>query len=202
MITYIIIGITVLVSFMAFNNAKTMSDFMFNPYVIHHRKQYYRFISAGFIHADYFHLFFNMYALYLFGGIVEQSLAVIFPGFGTLLYVVLYLSALIMSSMFSFNKHKGNPNYNALGASGAVSAILFASIIIYPSQKLMIFPIPFFIPSYILGPIYLGYSYYMSKNGHDNIGHDAHFFGALWGILFMIVLWKDAISNFMSQIIK
>ncbi len=70
MITYIIIGITVLVSFMAFNNAKTMSDFMFNPYVIHHRKQYYRFISAGFIHADYFHLFFNMYALYLFGGIV------------------------------------------------------------------------------------------------------------------------------------
>lgn len=200
MITYIIIGITVITSLMAFNNQKLMSDFMFNPYVIHNRKQYYRFISAGFIHADYFHLFFNMYALYLFGTIVETAFDIIFPGLGIALYLVLYFSALIMSATFSYYKHKENPAYNALGASGAVAAVMFASIIIYPSQKLMIMPIPFFIPSYIVGPLYLAYSYYMSNRGMDNIGHDAHFFGALWGILFVVLLWRDAISNFIQQI--
>ena len=200
MITYIIIGITVLVSFLAFGNEKLMSSFMFNPYVIDRRNQYYRFITAGFIHADMMHLFFNMYALYLFGGIVESTLIQLFQMNGYWLYVVLYFSALVMSSMFSFYKHKENPNYNALGASGAVSAVLFASIIIYPTQSLMIFPIPFFIPSYILGPLYLAYTYYMSKKGTDNIGHDAHFFGALWGIIFIVVLWHDALSNFLSQL--
>lgn len=200
MITYIIIGITVLVSFLAFGNEKLMSSFMFNPYVIDNRKQYYRFITAGFIHADLMHLIFNMYALYLFGGIVENTLIELFQMNGLWLYVVLYFSALIMSSMFSFYKHKENPNYNALGASGAVSAVLFASIIIYPTQSLMIFPIPFFIPSYILGPLYLAYTYYMSKKGTDNIGHDAHFFGALWGIIFILVLWHDALTNFLSQL--
>lgn len=200
MITYIIIGITVITSLMAFNNQKLMSDLMFNPYVIHNRKQYYRFISAGFIHADYFHLFFNLYALYLFGTIVESAFEIIFSGLGIALYIALYFSALVMSATFSFYKHKENPGYNALGASGAVAAVMFASIIIYPSQKLMIMPIPFFIPSYIVGPLYLAYSYYMSNRGMDNIGHDAHFFGALWGILFVVLLWRDAISNFIQQI--
>ncbi len=177
-----------------------MSELIFNPFVIHNRKQYYRFLTAGLIHADFFHLLFNMYALYLFGSLVENSMDIIFPGLGSWLYILLYVSALIMSSMYAYNKHKENPSYNALGASGAVSAILFASIIIYPAQKLMIFPIPFFIPSYILGPLYLVYSYYMSKKGMDNIGHDAHLFGAIWGILFMVVLWRDALSNFISQL--
>lgn len=200
MITLIIIGITCIVSFMAFNNRTLMSNLLFNPFVIYNRKQYYRFITAGLIHADFFHLFFNMYALYLFGSLVENSMEIIFPGLGMWLYILLYVSALIMSAMYSYNKHKENPSYNALGASGAVSAILFASIIIYPAQKLMIFPIPFFIPSYILGPLYLVYSYYMSKKGMDNIGHDAHLFGAIWGVLFMVVLWRDALSNFISQL--
>ena len=102
--------------------------------------------------------------------------------------------------MFSFYKHKENPNYNAIGASGAVSAVLFVSIILFPSQRLMIFPIPFFIPSYILGPLYLWYSYYMGRKGMDNIGHDAHFFGAVWGVLFIVLLWKDALSHFIRQV--
>ena len=200
MITYIIIGITVITSLLAFNNQKLMSEFIFNPFVIQNRKQYYRFITAGLIHADMFHLFFNMYALYLFGNIVENALEVIFPGLGIILYITLYISALIMSSTFSFYKHKENSAYNALGASGAVSAILFASIIINPTMKLMIMPIPFFIPAYILGPLYLLYSYYMGKKGMDNIGHDAHLFGALWGILFMVLLWHDALRNFITQV--
>ncbi len=105
-----------------------------------------------------------------------------------------------MSSTFSYFKNKENPHYNALGASGAVSAIMFASIIINPTMKLMIMPIPFFIPSYIVGPLYLVYSYYMGRKGMDNIGHDAHFFGALWGVLFMVLLWHDALRNFITQI--
>jgi membrane associated rhomboid family serine protease len=200
MITFIIIGITVVVSLLAFNNHKLLSSLIFNPYVIERRNQYYRFITAGFIHADFIHLGFNMYALYLFGGIVEQALKQIFPGLGTMLYISLYFSALIMSSMFSFYKYRESPGYNALGASGAVSAVLFASIILYPGQKLMIFPIPFFLPSYILGPLYLVYSYYMGRKNIDNVGHDAHFYGALWGVLFIVLLWRDALRHFITQV--
>ena len=200
MITYIIIAITVISSILAFGNQALMSNCIFNPYVIDKRKQYYRFISSGFIHADLMHLFFNMYAMYLFGLNVETALTQIFNDAGPYLYVGLYFSALIMSATFSYFKHKDNPQYNALGASGAVSAILFVSIVLYPTQKLMIFPIPFFIPSYILGPLYLVYSYYMGRKGTDNVGHDSHFFGALWGVLFIVLLWRDAIRHFLQQL--
>jgi len=185
---------------MAFSNETLMPKLIFNPYVIDKRKQYYRFITAGFIHADFFHLFFNMYALFLFGGIVENKLIDLFGINGIWIYLLLYISALVMSSTFSYYKYKENPHYNALGASGAVSAVLFASIIIYPSMKLMIMPIPIPISSYILGPLYLAYSYYMGRNGKDNIGHDAHFFGAIWGIIFILILWHDAIPNFIAQV--
>jgi membrane associated rhomboid family serine protease len=200
MITLLIILVTVVVSIFGFSNQQLLRACIFNPYVIESRKQYYRFITAGFIHADLMHLLFNMYALYLFGRIVEEAFAIIFPGLGTVVYISLYFSALIMSSTFSYYKYKHSPGYNALGASGAVSAILFASIIIDPTQKLMIFPIPFFIPSYIIGPLYLAYSYYMGRRKLDNVGHDAHFFGALWGILFLVLLWHDAIKHFIAQV--
>jgi membrane associated rhomboid family serine protease len=200
MITNLLIALTVISSFLAFNNQVLFSNCVFNPYIIEKRKQYYRFITAGFIHADWMHLLFNMYALYLFGSNVEIAFKEIFQQLGTVLYIALYFSALIMSAMFSFYKHKENPNYNAIGASGAVSAVLFVSIILFPSQRLMIFPIPFFIPSYILGPLYLWYSYYMGRKGMDNIGHDAHFFGAVWGVLFIVLLWKDALSHFIRQV--
>ncbi|MEN9447937.1 MAG: hypothetical protein RJA25_1227 [Bacteroidota bacterium] len=200
MITNLLIALTVISSFLAFNNQVLFSNCVFNPYIIEKRKQYYRFVTAGFIHADWMHLLFNMYALYLFGSNVEIAFKEIFQQLGTVLYIALYFSALIMSAMFSFYKHKENPNYNAIGASGAVSAVLFVSIILFPSQRLMIFPIPFFIPSYILGPLYLWYSYYMGRKGMDNIGHDAHFFGAVWGVLFIVLLWKDALSHFIRQV--
>ncbi|MCB9033985.1 MAG: rhomboid family intramembrane serine protease [Chitinophagales bacterium] len=201
-ITYGIIIVTVITSLMAFNNRATMSKLIFNPYVIHTNKDYSRFISSGFIHADFMHLFFNMYALYLFGGIVEQSFKsqYIFGNKGNLMYIILYISGLIMSSVYSYFKHKNNPAYNALGASGAVSAIVFCSIILYPTNKLMIFPIPFFMPAYILGVGYLLYSFFMGRRANDNIGHDAHFYGAVWGILFIVLLWKPALGNFIAQL--
>lgn len=200
MITNLLIALTAISSILAFGNQTLFSNCVFNPYIIDHRKQYYRFITAGFIHADWMHLLFNMYALYLFGSNVETAFKELFQQFGTELYIILYFSALVMSSVFSFYKHKENPKYNAVGASGAVSAVLFVSIILFPAQRLMIFPIPFFIPSYIIGPLYLWYSYYMGRKGIDNIGHDAHFFGAVWGVLFIILVWRDAFSHFIHQI--
>jgi membrane associated rhomboid family serine protease len=143
-----------------------------------------------------------MYALYLFGSNVELAFKEIFQQLGTAVYIGLYFSSLVMSASFSYFKHKENPRYNAVGASGAVSAVLFASIVLFPTQQLMIFPIPFFLPSYILGPLYLAYSYYMGRRGQDNIGHDAHFFGALWGMLFVLLLWRDALSHFIEQVFK
>jgi membrane associated rhomboid family serine protease len=200
MVTIAIIIITVITSLLAFSNQNILRQSIFNPYVIQNRNQYYRFLTSGLIHADFFHLAFNMYAFYLFGRIVELSFSTIFPGFGELMYISLYVSGLIMSQTYSFFKHREDPRYNALGASGAVSAVIFCSILLYPTQGIMIFPIPFFIPAYVFGPLYLFYSWYMSKRGMDNIGHDAHFFGALWGILFILLSWYEVIPHFFQQL--
>jgi membrane associated rhomboid family serine protease len=201
MITIIIIIITVITSLMAFGNPNLMQQFMFNAFVIKSRKQWYRFFSSGLIHADFFHLIFNMYALYLFGSLVENFfLSYYGKTIGTVLYLFLYISALAISSIVDYKKYQNTPNYNALGASGAVSAVIFCCIILYPQQGIMIFPIPFFIPSYIFGPLYIAYSYYMSNRNMDNIGHNAHLFGALYGVIFIFIVWKDALSHFIEQI--
>lgn len=206
MVTYIIIGITVLTSLLSFNNEKLLSAFIFNPFVIQSRNQYYRFITSGFIHADLFHLGFNMMTLYFFGTGVEYLFSkVIFSGFGEVMYIALYISGLIMSSTFSYYKNKENPRYNALGASGAISAVLFCSVVLLPNSGIGIFPFSLFfpngmMPAYIFGPLYLVYCVYMSRRGMDNIGHEAHFFGALWGVLFILILWHDALRNFISQL--
>jgi membrane associated rhomboid family serine protease len=202
MITLGIIAVTVIVSLLAFSNEQILSRAIFSPYVIQHRNQYYRFISSGLIHGDFFHLAFNMYAFYLFGRIVEASFINIFEGFGGIMYLSLYITGLIMSQTFSFFKHRDDPRYQALGASGAVAAVIFCSILLYPSQGIMIFPIPFYIPAYIFGPLYLVYSWYMAKRGMDNIGHDAHFFGAIWGIVFILLSWRGMIPHFIEQLAR
>lgn len=184
---------------MAFNNPKLMSDLMFNPYAIENRKQYFRFISSGLIHADYGHLLFNMFTLYFFGTAVENAFQQLFPEMATTLYILLYVSGLIMSSTFSFFKYKNNPNYNALGASGAVSAVLFCSIMLYPKMGISIYFLPG-IPAYIFGPLYLMYCVYMAKRGTDNIGHEAHFFGAVWGILYIVILYHQVLARFAEQV--
>lgn len=200
MVTLTIVGITVIVSLLAFNNPNLKIQLLFNAYVIKNRKQFYRFFTSGLIHADFFHLFFNMYALYLFGSLVETVFVDLFPGYGRILYAILYISALPISSLTDYQKQQNNPRFNALGASGAVAAVIFCSIIMYPQQGIMIFPIPFFIPTYIFGPLYILYSYYMSKQNLDNIGHNAHLFGAIYGMLFIFLFWRDALSNFINQI--
>jgi membrane associated rhomboid family serine protease len=201
MITIAIIAVTAITSLYAFNNMNVMHKLIFNPYTISAQKQWYRFFSSGLIHADMFHLFFNMYALYLFGGVVEHFFLFKYGEIlGIFLYIFLYVSAIGVSGFPDYQKHRHNARYHALGASGAVAAIIFASIIIYPSREIMIFPIRFFMPSYVFGVLYIAYSYYMSNKNMDNIGHNAHLFGALYGLLFIFVVYRDALQNFLGQV--
>lgn len=204
MITYIILGITIFISITAMDNHSLKNKMMFNAYMIKERKEWYRFFSAGLIHADYPHLIFNMYSLYLFGinfrGGVEGAYEEMFEEKGMLFYIFLYVSALAMSSLYSYEKHKQNVYYNALGASGAISAVIFAFILIHPKEELGLLFLPFFVPGYVFGAIYLGFTYYLAKRGRDNIGHDAHFWGAVYGIVFTIILKPSVASQFISQI--
>ncbi|WP_299008656.1 rhomboid family intramembrane serine protease [uncultured Tenacibaculum sp.] len=147
-----------------------------------------RMISSGFLHVDWLHLGFNMYALYLFGKVVDSS-------FGTLNFVLIYFASLLAGSMYSLYQHKKEPYYSAVGASGAVSGIIFSSILLYPSMELIMLPIPVPIPGYVFGIGYLLYSIYGMKNQVGNIGHSAHLGGAIGGYLITLVLRPSVIAN-------
>ena len=194
-------AITALVSYKAFQDGSLKWRFMFNAYEIKRKKEWYRFFSHGLIHADWLHLGLNIYVLYLFGGKVEHEFIKEFGMVrGIVNYLLLYIGGLAVSSFYSYAKHQDNPNYNSLGASGAVSAVVFASIALFPMDKLGIILIPFYIPGVIFGALYLLYSNYMAKKQLDNIGHDAHFWGALFGFVITFVFNPSLLSSFVNQI--
>ncbi|HQI70585.1 MAG TPA: rhomboid family intramembrane serine protease [Bacteroidales bacterium] len=195
-----IIAITVAVSIMAMYNKDVFYRLKFTPYLVLHSKQWYRFFTHAFIHAGWMHLLINMWVLYLFGHVVVDNYYGIFGVKGYYYFILLYLGAIMISSLPSYGKYKNNPYYNAVGASGATSAVLFASILFYPIGKIMIFPIPIGIPAFIFGLLYLIYSAYMSKRGGDNIGHDAHFWGAVFGVLFTIAIKPAVALYFIDQV--
>ena len=200
MITVIIIAITCIVSILCFNGTLNGNKLIFNAYQVWHRKEWYRMLTSGMIHSGWGHLFFNMLTLYFFGRVVEQYFSAAFGGvLGTVLYVVLYVSALAISSLGDLVKYRDNWNYNALGASGAVSAVLFASILFAPKMGIYIYLIPIPVPGYIFAPLYLLYCWYMAKRNMDNIGHTAHFWGAVYGLLFPIICKPDVLSFCLSQ---
>ena len=200
MITVIIIAITCIVSILCFNGTLNGNKLIFNAYQVWHRKEWYRMLTSGIIHSGWGHLFFNMLTLFFFGMIVEQYFSAAFGGVpGAVLYVVLYVSALAISSLGDLVKYRDNWNYNALGASGAVSAVLFASILFAPKMGIYIYLIPIPVPGYIFAPLYLLYCWYMAKRNMDNIGHTAHFWGAVYGILFPIICKPDVLSFCLSQ---
>ena len=200
MITVIIIAITCIVSILCFNGTLNGNKLIFNAYQVWHRKEWYRMLTSGIIHSGWGHLFFNMLTLYFFGRVVEQYFSAAFGGvLGTVLYVVLYVSALAISSLGDLVKYRDNWNYNALGASGAVSAVLFASILFAPKMGIYIYLIPIPVPGYIFAPLYLLYCWYMAKRNMDNIGHTAHFWGAVYGMLFPIICKPDVLSFCLSQ---
>ena len=200
MITVIIIAITCIVSILCFNGTLNGNKLIFNAYQVWHRKEWYRMLTSGIIHSGWGHLFFNMLTLYFFGRVVEQYFSAAFGGVpGAVLYVVLYVSALAISSLGDLVKYRDNWNYNALGASGAVSAVLFASILFAPKMGIYIYLIPIPVPGYIFAPLYLLYCWYMAKRNMYNIGHTAHFWGAVYGILFPIICKPDVLSFCLSQ---
>lgn len=198
-ITTILIIITVAVSLYAWNRPDLLQRWMFNPYAVRSRREYHRFITSGFIHQDYLHLFFNMFTLYFFGSIIEQVYGYIFGTLGGVLYVVMYLVAIVVADFSTYNKHKNHPNYNSLGASGGVAAVVFSSILYDPTNNILLFAIiP--IPGFILGILFLVYSYQRSKQTRDRINHDAHLWGALFGVAFTIVLNPGVVTRFIQEI--
>lgn len=158
-------------------------------------------LSHGFVHGGWGHLLFNMLTLYFFGRVVEQYFALAFGStLGILLYVVLYVTAIAVSSIWDLVKYRDDWNYNAVGASGAVSTILFASILFEPKMGIYIFLIPIPVPGYIFAPLYLLYCWYMARRNMDNIGHTAHFWGAVYGLLFPLVCCPDSFQHFLAQL--
>lgn len=201
-VTWIIIFVTVSVTLISFSREDLFSRFKFNPYQILSQKQYYRFFTYGLLHADWLHLIINMYVLYSFGEQVEFFMHYYFGSAGSFYYLLLYVGAICLSVIPSFEKHKHNSWYNAVGASGAVSAVVFSSIIFWPSSKIYMFFLPIPIPAAIFGILYLIFSAYMAKKAKDNIGHDAHFWGALFGALFTIVLKPSLAVTFYYQLVN
>jgi membrane associated rhomboid family serine protease len=187
-ITIIIIIITAVISFMAFNNRELMDKLIFYPPDIANRKQWYRFFSNGLIHADIGHLAFNMLSLYFFGDLVNRAFSQIFGNTGTLLYLIMYVSALAICLIPTYMSNKENYYYRSLGASGAVSAVIFAGIFLFPQAPLSFFFIPVQIPGFIFGPLYLIITAYLNKRGGGGINHSAHLWGALYGIAFLVAL--------------
>lgn len=199
-VSIVIIIITVLISLHAESNPMFKSKWIFNPYIIESRKEYYRFLSSGFIHGGSMHLIFNMFTLYFFAGYIEIKYNLVYPGYGKFIFLAIYVAAIVVSSLPSYFKYKGNPGYNALGASGGVSAVVFAFILCFPTANLYLLFIPIPIPGFIMGAAYLFYSYYMAKRGNDNIGHEAHLFGALFGVATTIAFVPNAIPEFLRQL--
>ncbi len=203
MATYIIIiVITCIVSITAFMNHHQIDQLLMWPAVVKQRNQFYRFITSGLIHGDWMHLGFNMLTLYFFGGFVEDAYNQLF---GKGIFLAFYLLALIVSDLPTYFKYQNNYSYRSLGASGAISAVIFASILLSPGSKISLFILPIGIPAYIFGPLYLLYCVYMSRRGMDGINHSAHFWGALFGIVFTLlggyfVAHVDLVSYFIRQV--
>ncbi|NVO18213.1 MAG: rhomboid family intramembrane serine protease [Bacteroidetes bacterium] len=201
-VTLAIIGISSLVSIIAFGNTDLYKRLMFNAYDIKHFKHSYRFLSYGLVHASWIHLIINMMVLYSFGSNVELRYGMVFGVKGIFYYLLLYIGGIVLSTTPSYGKYKDDYSYNAVGASGAVSGIVFASIVFDPLSKIYLFLIPFGIPAIIFGILYLVYSWYMSKKNLDNIGHDAHFWGAVFGFVFTLALKPSLFAIFLQQILS
>ncbi|MBS9774480.1 MAG: rhomboid family intramembrane serine protease [Tenacibaculum sp.] len=186
-IVLILIVANVLFSIKGFNDGAFFDKFKFQIGRIKAGEKL-RMLTSGFLHADWMHLGFNMYALYLFGKYVTAN-------FGSFYFLLIYFASLLAGSLYSFYQHKNKSYYSAVGASGAVSGIVFSSIILFPNMELIMFPIPIPLPGYVFGIGYLLYSIYGMKNQTGNIGHSAHLGGAISGYILTILLKPSVINN-------
>ena len=201
-ITNIIVGITCLVSYVALQNQTGKAQLIFHPVTIREHHQWYRFLTSGFVHADLTHLVINMFVLWSFGNAIERYF---YPGylgeFSAQKYMALYFGGIVVSSIPSYVRHNKNPNYAALGASGGVSAVVFAAILFEPWQNLYLYGV-IAIPQILAGAAYLFYSWYKDKKSTDNIGHMAHFTGAVWGFLFTGIMNFELFTRFLQKTLQ
>ena len=203
---FLLIGLTVAISAYAWSKNELMESWIMQPYLMARSGgQWYRLLTSGFLHADWGHLLFNMFAFYSFSPVVLATLVAKYgQGAGIGLFLLLYLGGIIISDLPTYFQHRNDPGYRSLGASGGVSSVLFASILLFPVNNsgggIIIFPIPIPIQPFLFGFLYLAYSWYMGRRRGDNINHDAHFYGALYGVVLMLALMPVAASEFIMQI--
>jgi len=201
--TLTIILVTVLITVIAFNRADILDKMMLNPYRVFHKKELFRMITHGFLHSDWTHLLINMFVLYFFGKNVESWFRELkmegYINSVAITYSLLYFGGIIISSLITLFRHRNNIYYNSVGASGAVSAVIFTSIFFSPLDRIYFFAVlP--IPGILFAVLYLIYSSVMSRKAKDNINHSAHFWGAVVGFLFPILLDPSLIVNFWKSI--
>ncbi len=193
---YVILIATVITSLSAwYLFPHFFEDGMLRPYYTIREHRWYQLITSGFLHADFLHLFFNMFTFYIFGPYLEHIL-------GTPIFTGMYFTALIVSSLPSLIKHKDDPSFASLGASGAVEAVIFSFILFYPWQPLYIMFIPIGIPALIFGILFLAYSIYESRRNRGIINHDAHIAGAMAGIVFTIAFRPESFQIFIHQLFR
>jgi len=199
--TLILIAITVAVSYAAFKSPRLMDQLQFNASKIYYKKEYHRLITHAFLHANWEHLFVNMIVLYSFGSAIEFYFKEQFGNNHIVYFFLLYFGGILVSNLYALFKQRKNYFYNAVGASGAVSAVLFAAIFFDPWNMIYFFGIlP--IPGIIFAGLYLVYSYQMSNKQKDNVAHDAHFLGALYGFIFPVLINPRLLEVFMDKLFR
>ena len=199
-ITLVIVIITALISIQGFNNQGIVERLKHSPYAETRNKEWYRLITSGFVHGGWLHLIINMFVLFEFGRLIEMHFVVFFGQTGRFIYLVMYLLAIAAGDLPSLLKHKDNPGYGSIGASGAVSAIVFIYIILYPWHMLYLYGIlP--IPAILGGIAYLAYSSWASKKQTSRIDHLAHFYGAVFGVVFIFALKPSLVVEFFKKLI-
>jgi membrane associated rhomboid family serine protease len=190
----LILIFTVVTSIYAFNDHTLYGKFMLHPYSVYRKNKLYTLITSGMIHSDWMHLIFNMMTFFFFAFTLEAQI-------GSWRFGLIYFLSLVLSDIPSVMKHKNDFWYNSLGASGAISGVLFSYILFYPLSKLYLFFIPIGIPAVLFGGLYLMYCVYASKQSRDNINHDAHFFGALTGIIITILIIPGIVPHFLTALV-
>ena len=200
-INLIIILLTSFSSFIAFKNQAVFEKYAFIPYQVKYKKEHIRLISYAFLHVDLPHLIFNMFSFYMFGEMIENQLVL---NYGVLLgelhFLIIYFVGALIATVWPYVRNSENANYISVGASGAVSSVLFASMLWNPTMEVGIVFLPFYIPSYIFAPIYLAFEYWSLKRGKSNVAHDAHIGGALFGIAYIALINFDKIKLFFQLI--
>jgi membrane associated rhomboid family serine protease len=195
-VTLAILVLTSIVSFAAFSNPALLERLVLWPPAITRRHQYDRLLTSGFVHADFAHLLFNMFTFFSFGAYMERLFT---PRIGALGYAAFYAAGIVISALPSFLRHREDAGYRSLGASGAVSAVLFAYILIKPWSMILVFAFP--VPAIVFAFVYLGYTIYMDRRQTDRINHSAHLWGAVYGILFTLALDPGLAGRFLAQLV-